>query len=354
VRRQFVLGPDDLGLAELASAVSAVDPPAGSIPYSVHESGRAVLIAHVEDAGVLGDGLDGEPLLASLLSEASVAVPLGASSRASVLKGLVSLAEQSWQVYDPEAVLDAVRQREEMASTALPSGVAIPHPRRPLSAALGESVLAYARTASPIPFGASQGVLTDMFFLVCCRDDRTHLRVLARLTRAVGLRTPDQGPANGGLRKNITVTGDITMQVDPQTCNCTNSPDDLGLIANNVVSNVPSQTGVNRTIEAAIFAGNKTEYGPPAEQDGSYETQYGAGGAVCGGNVPLEGSLTVYGSLVNNYTAPLGCFDPSSGKLIHGWADSYKYDKRFNSLLPPFYPLEYHYAIVAWQDEGVQ
>jgi len=166
--------------------------------------------------------------------------------------------------------------------------------------------------------------------------------------------TPDQGPANGGLRKNITVTGDITMQVDPQTCNCTNSPDDLGLIANNVVSNVPSQSGVNRTIEAAIFAGNKTEYGPPAEQDGSYETQYGAGGAVCGGNVPLEGSLTVYGSLVNNYTAPLGCFDPSSGKLIHGWADSYKYDKRFNSLLPPFYPLEYHYAIVAWQDEGVQ
>jgi PTS system nitrogen regulatory IIA component len=25
--------------------------------------------------------------------------------------------------------------------------------------------------------------LTDLFFLVLCRDDRTHLRVLARLTR---------------------------------------------------------------------------------------------------------------------------------------------------------------------------
>jgi PTS system nitrogen regulatory IIA component len=126
---------------------------------------------------------DGELLIAGLLSEASVAVPLVASTRASVLKELVSLAEQSWQIYDPEAVLDAVRQREEMASTALPSGVAIPHPRRPLPAALGESVLAYARTASGIPFGAPHGVLTDMFFLVCCRDDRTHLRVLARLTR---------------------------------------------------------------------------------------------------------------------------------------------------------------------------
>jgi PTS system nitrogen regulatory IIA component len=125
----------------------------------------------------------GEPLLASLLSEASIAVPLPASTRASVLRELVNLAEQTWQVYDPEAVLEAVRQREELSSTALPSGVAIPHPRRPLPAALGESVLAYGRTVSAIPFGAPHGGLTDVFFLVCCRDDRTHLRVLARLTR---------------------------------------------------------------------------------------------------------------------------------------------------------------------------
>ena len=102
---------------------------------------------------------------------------------ASVLKELVGLAEQSWQVFDPDAILTALRQREEMGSTALASGVAIPHPRRPLPAALGESVLAYGRTASGIPFGAPHGNLTDVFFLVCCRDDRTHIRVLARLSR---------------------------------------------------------------------------------------------------------------------------------------------------------------------------
>ena len=126
---------------------------------------------------------DREPLVSALLSEASMAVPLAASTRASVLKELVALAEQTWQVYDPTAILDAIRQREEMASTALPSGVAIPHPRRPLPNALGESVIAYAKTTSGIPFGAPGGTLTDMFFLVCCRDDRTHLQVLARLSR---------------------------------------------------------------------------------------------------------------------------------------------------------------------------
>jgi PTS system nitrogen regulatory IIA component len=131
------------------------------------------------DAGHAED----EPLLANLLSQASVAVPLPATTKSSVLRELVKLAEETWQVYDPEAILEAVRQREEMGSTALPCGVAFPHPHRPLAAALGESVVACGRTAREIPFGAANGGLTDVFFLVCCRDDRTHLRVLARLTR---------------------------------------------------------------------------------------------------------------------------------------------------------------------------
>jgi PTS system nitrogen regulatory IIA component len=126
-----------------------------------------------------------EPLMASLLSEASVAVPLGATTKASALKALLHLAEQSWNVYDPEALLTAIRAREELGSTALPGGVAIPHPHRPLPAALGESVLAYGRTLSGIHFGAPHGEPTDLFFLICCRDDRTHLRVLARLTRLI-------------------------------------------------------------------------------------------------------------------------------------------------------------------------
>jgi PTS system nitrogen regulatory IIA component len=108
---------------------------------------------------------------------------LPATTKGSVLRELVKAAEQTWQVYDPQAILEAIRQREEVRSTALPSGVAIPHPHRPLPAALGESLVAYGRTTSPIPFGAPNGNLTDIFFLVCCRDDRTHLRVLARLSR---------------------------------------------------------------------------------------------------------------------------------------------------------------------------
>src|SRR5207248_9790913 len=78
---------------------------------------------------------------------------------------------------------EAVEEREEMASTGLDSGVAMPHPHRPLPSAIAEAVLAYGRTASGIPFGAEGGGLTDIFFLFCCRDESTHMRILARLSR---------------------------------------------------------------------------------------------------------------------------------------------------------------------------
>lgn len=133
----------------------------------------------LEDQDIPGE----TPLLSSLMSESAVAVPLAACTKDSVLRALVRLAEQTWHVYDPDAVLTAIRQREELASTALGSGVAIPHPHRPLPAALGESVIAYGRTGSGIPFGGPRGELTDIFFLMCCRDHRTHLGVLARLSR---------------------------------------------------------------------------------------------------------------------------------------------------------------------------
>ena len=76
VRRQFAIGPDDPGLAELTSALAAVDPPTGSVPCIVHESGHPALIAHAEDAGILGSGLDGEPLLSKLDATSVLSVPL--------------------------------------------------------------------------------------------------------------------------------------------------------------------------------------------------------------------------------------------------------------------------------------
>jgi serine phosphatase RsbU (regulator of sigma subunit)/PAS domain-containing protein len=101
MRRQFVLGPDDVGLAELTSAIAAVDPPPASIPCTVHESGRPALIAHAEDPGLLGDGLDGEPLLVKMDATSVLSVPLSdGENRYGVLTLVRRAADGHFKVAD--------------------------------------------------------------------------------------------------------------------------------------------------------------------------------------------------------------------------------------------------------------
>lgn len=127
--------------------------------------------------------LNPEIPVTSLMKLETVQVPLDGRTKRSILEGLVEVAGRTYQIWEPATVLKAVLEREELMSTAFDSGVAIPHPRQTLADAIGDSVVAFGRTPSPIPFGASNNSLTDMFFLVICRDARTHLHVLARLGR---------------------------------------------------------------------------------------------------------------------------------------------------------------------------
>ena len=131
--------------------------------------------------------VDVEIPVSSLLRLELMEVPLAARTRRSVLESLVEVAGRTWQVWEPDNILQAVLEREEVFSTGFENGVAIPHPRNPLTQALGESLIAFGRTSTGIPFGAPKRVLTDLFFLVLCRDARTHLQVLARLGRMLQL-----------------------------------------------------------------------------------------------------------------------------------------------------------------------
>ena len=110
VRRQFAIGPDDPGLAELTSALAAVDPPPGSVPCAVHESGHPVLIAHAEDTGVLGSSLDGEPLLGKLDATSVLSVPLAdGESRYGVLTLVRRASDGHFKVADLALVIRARR-----------------------------------------------------------------------------------------------------------------------------------------------------------------------------------------------------------------------------------------------------
>ena len=128
---------------------------------------------------------DGTTRIVDMLPIEGIAVPLSARTRSSVIQAMVDLAAQTGLVWDPEKLATAVRERENLHPTALANGVALLHPRRPLPQILAQPLLALGRTQQGIPFGASGGQLTDIFFMICSVDDAGHLRTLARLSRLI-------------------------------------------------------------------------------------------------------------------------------------------------------------------------
>ncbi len=131
------------------------------------------------------EGTPGEPemIVTGLMGLSGIDVGLRANSRTSVLRELVRLAERTGLLYDAEGLLEALVQRESMCSTALPNGLAIPHPRQPMPYVSAEPLICVARLPHGIAFDSPYRDLTRLFFLICCHDDRHHLRTLARLVR---------------------------------------------------------------------------------------------------------------------------------------------------------------------------
>jgi PTS system nitrogen regulatory IIA component len=122
--------------------------------------------------------------IADLLHPESIESPLEARTRGSVVTRMTELAARTHLLWDPQQMATAVRAREAMHSTALDIGVALLHPRRPMSSILAEAVLALGVTPRGIPFG-SGGSVTDIYFLICSTSDHEHLRILARLSRLI-------------------------------------------------------------------------------------------------------------------------------------------------------------------------
>jgi PTS system nitrogen regulatory IIA component len=148
-------------------------------------------LVEVERAMAEPDQVSGM-VVTDLIGVEGVEPNLAANTRSSVLRELVGLAGRTGLLYDGDGLLQAIEERESMCSTALPNGVAIPHPRQPMPYVSAEPLVCVARLPRGIGFGSTYGDLTHLFFLICCHDDRHHLRTLARLMRILDPEVVDQ------------------------------------------------------------------------------------------------------------------------------------------------------------------
>ena len=120
-------------------------------------------------------------IVAELIRQEAIEPSLTSKTKPSVLRDMVALADRTGLVCNPYDFLQSLEERERLCSTALSDGIALLHPRNHDPHLFVDSFVGIGRTLHPVPFGAPDGNRTDLFFLICCQDDRLHLHVLARL-----------------------------------------------------------------------------------------------------------------------------------------------------------------------------
>ncbi|HEX8430309.1 MAG TPA: PTS sugar transporter subunit IIA [Longimicrobium sp.] len=123
-------------------------------------------------------------LLTELLTADRIRVPLLGTSKDELLAELVDVLFRAGVVGDVEPVLRSVRAREEVLSTGIGSGVAIPHGK---SDAVPRLVMAAGVAPEPVDFDALDGRPVNLVFLLVGPEAAAgaHVKALSRISRMV-------------------------------------------------------------------------------------------------------------------------------------------------------------------------
>jgi nitrogen PTS system EIIA component len=121
-------------------------------------------------------------LLTDLLTPERIKIPLVASEKDELLRELVELVGDGESGADAEKILQAVREREEVLSTGIGNGVAIPHGK---TATVDRLLLAAGVAREGVDFEALDGKPVQLFFLLVGPESAAgdHVKALSRISR---------------------------------------------------------------------------------------------------------------------------------------------------------------------------
>jgi mannitol/fructose-specific phosphotransferase system IIA component (Ntr-type) len=127
--------------------------------------------------------------LGQLLSPATIRLHLKGATRDTVLTELVGLIPEIANRPDAQqTLLRALQEREQLHSTGIGDGVALPHARNALVGLVDCAILVFGRHDEGIAYGSIDGEPAHLFFLLTAPTVTEHLAILARISRL--LRNP--------------------------------------------------------------------------------------------------------------------------------------------------------------------
>ena len=161
------------------------------------------------------DSAIAEPKLTDALMKGGIHYRVAGSDKESVLRSAVHTMQLPEKV-DKEFLLKVILAREELGSTAVGDGIALPHARNPLVFNIPFTVVSLCFLETAIDFGAMDGKPVYCLFTLITPTVRIHLQMLSQL--AFILRDPKvqnllqtQGPQEEILHEFQRVEGNLKI-----------------------------------------------------------------------------------------------------------------------------------------------
>ncbi|RKY42503.1 MAG: hypothetical protein DRP85_02495 [Candidatus Makaraimicrobium thalassicum] len=123
--------------------------------------------------------------LSRLVDKALVKLDMKAGDKEEALRELAEIADKAGIVSDKKKLFDQLKERENMLSTAVGKGIAIPHPRDPGPDLFTRPNIVIARSSKGINFSAPDREKVHLFFMTCAPSVFVHLRLLAKIAKVL-------------------------------------------------------------------------------------------------------------------------------------------------------------------------
>lgn len=119
--------------------------------------------------------------ITNLIQSETLCLELTATTKQQVFEELVGMLDKAGKLADKEQFLADLWARENIGNTGFEEGIAIPHAK---SCAVAKPAVAIGISRSGIDYGAEDGELSDVFFMLASPDgdDHHHIEVLAQLS----------------------------------------------------------------------------------------------------------------------------------------------------------------------------
>ncbi len=121
--------------------------------------------------------------ISRVMSDTRMVLSLGGRDTASVIEELTNPRMLNPVLLDVSDLRQKCVAREELLSTGVGRGVALPHPRDPVTTLRAPAVIVFGRSVEGVDFKAADGKAVHLFFLMCSQSIELHLHLMGRMAR---------------------------------------------------------------------------------------------------------------------------------------------------------------------------